>query len=177
VHFKSIASFVDLPVILYDKAPSTGLTISPSTAERLADVKNIAGIKDSTGDMTNTSEIIRRTLGKDFHVMMGRDTLIYACLCSGGSGGVAACANVAPRICSDIYDLHIAGDFNGSLEAQRKLAPLRMAFQLGSFPAVIKEALELIGIDAGTCQAPTGPLGYSAKEELKRVLAEMGLIQ
>lgn len=176
-HYKTIAASTGLPVMLYNNAPKTNITIAPATAEKLADIPNIVGIKDSTGDMTNTAEYIRLTRGKDFGVMMGRDTLIYACLCHGGAGGVAACANVAPRLCADIYDKFMSGDRAGALEAQYRLAPLRIAFRLGSFPAVIKEALELIGIEAGPCVPPTGPMTPEEKEELKKVLAGMGLLQ
>jgi 4-hydroxy-tetrahydrodipicolinate synthase len=175
-HYRTIAASTGLPVLMYNNAPKTHITINPDTVAKLADVPNIAGIKDSTGDMTNTAEYIRLTRGKAFSVMMGRDTLIYACLCYGGTGGVAACANVAPRLCADIYDKYMAGDFQGALEAQLRLAPLRIAFGLGSFPAVIKEALALIGVEAGPCAPPTGRLSDAERAALKRVLAEMGLL-
>jgi len=176
-HYKTIAASTKLPIILYNNLPKTGVTITPATVAKLADVKNIVGIKDSTGDMTNTAEYIRLTKGKNFKVMIGRDTLIHACLCYGGAGAVAACANVAPRICADIYDKYVAGDLAGSLEAQFRLAPLRIAFSLGTFPTVIKESLELLGIEAGPCFDPVGPMSDSEKEQLKKILAEMGLLK
>jgi len=176
-HYKTIAASTKLPIILYNNLPKTGVTITPATVAKLADVKNIVGIKDSTGDMTNTAEYIRLTKGKNFKVMIGRDTLIHACLCYGGAGAVAACANVAPRICADIYDKYVAGDLAGSLEAQFRLAPLRIAFSLGTFPTVIKESLELLGIEAGPCFDPVGPISDSEKEQLKKILAEMGLLK
>jgi 4-hydroxy-tetrahydrodipicolinate synthase len=175
-HFAAIAASTSLPVILYDNAPKTHLPIKPATVEKLATIPNIVGIKDSTGDMTNTADIIKRTHGKDFHVMMGRDSLIHAALCYGATGAVAAAANVAPRLVSDIYNKFTAGDIAGSLDDQYKLVPLRIAFGLGSFPTVIKEALELLGIEAGPCAAPTGPMSAEEKEQLKRVLIEMNLL-
>jgi 4-hydroxy-tetrahydrodipicolinate synthase len=101
-HYTEIAKSTKLPIILYNNLPKTGVTITAPTAMKLADIPNIVGIKDSTGDMTLTAEYIRLTRGKNFHVMIGRDTLIHACLCYGGTGAVAACANVAPRIVADI---------------------------------------------------------------------------
>lgn len=175
-HFTEIARSTKLPIILYNNLPKTGVTITASTVAKLADVPNIVGIKDSTGDMTLTAEYIRLTRGKDFHVMIGRDTLIHACLCYGGAGAVAACANVAPRLVADIYDKFMAGDRAGSLEAQFKLAPLRIAFSLGTFPTVIKEALELIGIEAGPCFDPVGPMRGEEREQLKKILKEMELL-
>jgi 4-hydroxy-tetrahydrodipicolinate synthase len=109
-------------------------------------------------------------------VLSGRDTLIYGVLCYGGKGGIAATANVAPKIVVEIYEAFVAGDLKRSLEAQFRLAPLRLAFDLGTFPVVIKEALNLIGIDAGVGIAPVGGIKPEAKEELKKILKEMGLL-
>ena len=176
-HYKSIASSTKLPILLYNNLPKTHVNITPETVEKLADIDNIVGVKDSSGDFTMTGEYIRRTRGKNFHVMLGRDTLIHAGLCYGATGAVAACANVAPRICADIYDKYVAGDIAGSLEAQYNLAPLRIAFNLGSFPTVIKEALELLGIEVGPCVAPVGPMTSSEREQLKKVLIQMGLLK
>jgi 4-hydroxy-tetrahydrodipicolinate synthase len=176
LHFKTVAEETSLPILLYNNLPKTGVTITPATVERLADVPNIAGVKDSSGDFTLTGEYIRRTRDKDFHVLAGRDTLIHACLCYGGSGSIAACANVAPRLVADIYDKYVAGDIAGSLEAQFRLAPLRLAFTLGSFPTVIKESLELLGIEAGPCMGPIGPMTADEKSQLKKVLTDIGVL-
>ncbi len=177
-HFKTIAENTDMNIILYDNAPKTHITIKPATVAKLADIPNIVGMKDSTGDLTNTADIIGRTTraGKDFHVMMGRDSLIHAALCYGATGAVAAAANVAPKLCSDIYNKYMAGDIKGSLEDQYNLVPLRVAFGLGSFPTVIKEALELVGIEAGPCAMPVGVMTAEEKEQLKKILTGMGLI-
>ena len=177
-HFRTIAENTDMNIILYDNAPKTHMTIKPATVAKLADLPNIVGIKDSTGDLTNTADIIGRTTraGKDFHVMMGRDSLIHAALCYGATGAVAAAANVAPKLCADIYNKYMAGDIKGSLEDQYNLVPLRVAFGLGSFPTVIKEALELVGIEAGPCAMPTGVMTDEEKEQLKKILKNMGLI-
>lgn len=176
-HYKTIAENTKLPILLYNNVPKTGVNITAATVEKLADIDNIIGIKDSSGDFTLTGEYIRRTRGKNFHVMLGRDTLIHAGLCYGAKGSVAACANVAPRLCADIYDKYMAGDREGSLEAQFTLAPLRLAFTLGTFPTVIKEALELLGIEAGPCMDPVGPMTDEEREQLKKVLINMGILK
>jgi 4-hydroxy-tetrahydrodipicolinate synthase len=175
-HFTDVAASTDLPILLYDNRPKTHVALQPGSVVKLAKIRNIIGIKDSSGDMTNTAECIRLTRDMDFDVMIGRDTLIHANLCYGGTGAVAACANVAPRICADIYDKYMAGDIQGSLEAQFRLAPLRIAFGLGTFPTVIKEALELLGIEAGPCFEPVGPMSSDEKKQLKKILKEMGLL-
>jgi len=175
-HYKAIADSTKLPILLYNNLPKTGVTITPATVERLAQIDNIVGVKDSSGDFTLTSEYIRRTRGKEFSVLSGRDTLIHACLCYGGAGSIAACANIAPRICADIYDKYVGGDITGSLEAQFAITPLRLAFTLGSFPTVIKEGLKLLGIDAGPCMSPVGPMTEEKKQELKNILRQMALL-
>ncbi len=113
----------------------------------------------------------------DFSVLMGRDTLIYGALCYGATGSIASCANVAPRMCVDIYEKYMAGDLAGSLKAQFALAPLRGAFTIGTFPAVIKESLTLLGIEAGPCMKPSGPLTQRERDQLSKVLTDMGLLK
>jgi len=176
-HYRTIAANTSLPILLYNNPPKTGVSLSPATVATLAEVPNIVGVKDSSGDLTVTAEYIRLTRDrKDFSVLMGRDTLIYGAMCYGANGSIAACANVAPRICSDIYDKYVAGDLKGSLEAQFRLAPLRIAFTIGTFPSVIKESLELLGIEAGPCMAPVGAMTADERKQLRSVLVGMGLL-
>lgn len=177
-HYKTIAANTSLPVLLYNNPPKTGVNLTAPTVAKLAEVPNIVSIKDSSGDLTLTAEYIRLTRGIDnFNVLMGRDTLIYGALCYGAAGSIASCANVAPRLCADIYDKYMAGDLQGSLEAQFKLAPLRIAFTIGTFPAVIKESLALLGIDVGPCMDPVGPMNDEEREKVRQVLIGMDLIK
>ena len=177
-HYRTIAENTSLPVILYNNPPKTSVSLSPATVAKLAEIGNIAGIKDSSGDLTVTAEYIRLTQHTDnFSVLVGRDTLIYGALCYGAAGSIAACANVAPRLCADIYEKFIAGDLKGSLEAQFALAPLRISFSLGTFPAVIKESLNMLGIEAGPCMEPAGPITDDERVKLRKVLTDMGLLK
>jgi 4-hydroxy-tetrahydrodipicolinate synthase len=177
-HYRTIAENTSLPVILYNNPPKTAVSLAPATVAKLAEAQNIAGIKDSSGDLTVTAEYIRLTQHSDnFSVLMGRDTLIYGALCYGATGSIAACANVAPGLCVEIYEKFIAGDLKGSLKAQFNLAPLRIAFALGTFPAVIKESLNLLGIEAGPCMEPAGPMTIDERAKLRKVLTDMGLLR
>lgn len=176
-YYKTIAESTTLPIILYNNKPKTNVTIEPATVAKLAEIDNIIAVKDSTGDMTNAAEYIRLTRNNpNFHVLMGRDTLIHAALCYGATGAIASCANVAPRLCADIYDKYMAGDVKGSLDAQFQVAPLRIACSMGTFPAVIKEGLEQQGIHVGKCLDPIAELKPDEKEKLHQVLADMGLV-
>ena len=178
IHYKAIAKACpNLPILLYSNPDRTQVPFPTSTVLELAAVDNIVGIKDSSGDMSMTSEYIRLTRGMNFHVLMGRDTLIYAALCYGATGSICATGNVDPRVPVEIYEAFMAGDHKRALEAQYRLAPLRIAFGLGTFPVVIKEALNMIGIDAGPAVLPVGPMTPENREKLRKVLAEMGMLK
>jgi 4-hydroxy-tetrahydrodipicolinate synthase len=162
-------------MLLYNNPGRTGgVNLSPELIARLAEVDNIVGIKDSSGDLTLTMEYIRRT-DSEFAVLSGRDTLILAGLLHGTKGAIAATANVVPALVVEIYEAFEAGDMARARGAQERLAPLRVAFGLGSFPVVVKEALELIGIPAGPCRGPVGALPSEKRDELRQVLRGMGI--
>ena len=179
-YFKTIADSTKMPVILYNNKPKTNVTIEPATVRRLAQAcPNIVAVKDSTGDMTNSEEYLRLTMDMrdNFNVLLGRDTLIFAGLMYGASGAIASCANVAPRLCADIYDKWEDGDLEGALKAQYTLAPLRIACNMGTFPQTIKEALVMQGLPVGKCLDPIQELSAAQKEKLHAILVEMGLIE
>ena len=177
-HYTAIAKACpNLPILLYSNPDRTQVPFPTSTVLELAAVENIVGIKDSSGDMSLTAEYIRLTRGMDFHVLMGRDTLIYAALCYGAKGSICATGNVDPRVPVEIYEAFLAGEHRRALEAQYRLAPLRIAFGLGTFPVVIKEALNMIGIEAGPAVPPVGPMTRENREKLRKILMEMGLIR
>jgi len=108
--------------------------------------------------------------------MAGRDTMILATLVYGGFGTVASTANVAPALVVEIYEKYVAGDIKGSLEAQYRLAPLRMAYSLGSFPVVMKDCLNLAGIKVGDPIKPVTHCSEANMAKLKDVLSSMGLL-
>lgn len=177
-HYKTVAENTDMPIVLYNNKPKTNVTIEPATVARLAEMPNVVAVKDSTGDFTNTLEYLRLTRrAKDFSVLVGRDTLIFAGLCCGAAGSIASCANVAPRLVANIYDKFKAGDMAGSLEDQMKLNPLRLACSMGTFPAVIKEGLVMEGYPVGKCLEPIGELRADEKEKLRRVLVDLALVK
>jgi len=174
-HFRAIAASTALPVLVYNNPDRTGINMSANLVERLSEIPNIVGAKDSSGDLTLTSEYIRRTRDKGFRIMAGRDTMILGTLVYGGVGCVAATSNVAPALVVEIYDKFMAGDVQGSLEAQYRLAPLRIAFGLGSFPVVMKDALNLLGVDVGDPIKPLGHCTEANMAKLEDVLVKMGL--
>jgi 4-hydroxy-tetrahydrodipicolinate synthase len=176
-HFLHIAKATSLPILIYNNPDRLKVNISANLVERLADIPNIVGAKDSSGDLTLTSEYIRRTRDKGFKVMAGRDTMILGTLVYGGVGCVAATANIVPKLVVEIYDKFMAGDSKGSLEAQYKLAPLRVAMGLGSWPVVTKDAMNLIGFKAGHPIKPNTSCSESNLSKLKDILINMNVIK
>lgn len=172
-HFKTVADSTSLPVLLYNNPDRMVCGISTPLLERLAEVENIVGIKESSGDMTLTAEFIRRTRDKGFKVIAGRDILILSTLAYGGAGTVASSANVVPELVVEIYDKFIAGDLAGALEAQYRLAPMRMAYNLGSFPVVVKDYMRLLGFDVGEPVRPNTSCGPEQLARLRQLLDDL----
>jgi len=175
-HYRAIAAATKLPVLLYSNPDRTNVKLAPSVVTRLAEIENIVGFKDSSGDLTLGSQYIQET-PDDFAILMGRDTLIFTGLMSGAKGAIAATGNVKPSLVVEIYERFKAGDYEGARKAQEALAPLRLAFSWGTFPVVIKEALDLMGLEGGPARAPVGPMTQAQRERLAEVLRGMGVIQ
>jgi 4-hydroxy-tetrahydrodipicolinate synthase len=175
-HYKTIADSTKLPILLYNNPARTGVHISLETIQALAKIENIVGMKDSSGDMTYMNEVIRNTADENFSLLCGRDTLIFSSLLSGGTGAVPASANIAPKLVVELYDQFQQGNLEAARQAQFTLAPLRMAFSLGSFPVVMKEGMQLIGLDVGSTRPPILPMNPERRDILKNILKDIGLI-
>jgi 4-hydroxy-tetrahydrodipicolinate synthase len=176
-HYSAVCDSTDLPVFAYNNPGRTGGTLlKPETIAKLAqNFPNFNGIKDSSGDITQVSEIIRMT-PPDFKVFMGRDTVIFGALMYGAAGAIAASANVAPKLTVDIYNAYKNGEYDKAKMYQQELAQFRMAFDLGSFPVVVKEALDMMGLPAGDCRMPIMPLSQTNRNKLREILLDMNLI-
>jgi 4-hydroxy-tetrahydrodipicolinate synthase len=174
LHFKTIAEAVpDTPVLIYNNPGRVGYTLSAGLVEKLAhEVDNIVGMKDTSGDITQTSEFIRRNRDVDFKVFGGKDTLLYASMCHGAVGGVCTAANFMPELITDVYNKFVAGDLAGSLEAQFKLNPVRLSMDGASFPVAAKDMANLRGRNIGlpytpNLATPEGPVLDKIKREMK----------
>jgi 4-hydroxy-tetrahydrodipicolinate synthase len=176
-HYSAVCDSTDLPIFAYNNPGRTGgVVITPETVAKLTQsFSNFNGMKDSSGDITQVGETIRKT-PPDFKVFIGKDTVIFGALMYGAAGAIAATANVAPKLTVDIFNAYKNGEYDKAKMFQQKLAPLRMAFGLGSFPVVVKEALDMMGLPAGNCRMPIMPLSKTSKEKLRKILLDMNLI-
>ena len=173
-HYTAIANSVKTPIILYGCDGRAHNSIMPETALKLAEVENIIGIKDSSGSSERMDKYLELTKGKeDFSVLCGIDTLIYHGLVNGTKGAIASSANIAPKISVGIYNAFMNGDLKKAEELQNKLIPLRNAYALATFPGLIKEAVQLVGIDVGVALKPVGAISNENREKLTQVLKEL----
>ena len=178
-HFKTIAETVpDTPMLLYNNPGRAGYTMPAKLVEKLAhNIPNIVGMKDTSGDITQTSEFIRRTRDVSFKVFGGKDTLLYASLCYGAVGGVCTAANFMPELITDVYNKFVDGDLAGSLEAQFKLNPVRLSMDAASFPVAAKDMANLRGRDVGAPYLPTLPTPEgAARQGFIGTMREAGLL-
>ena len=170
LHYKAIAESVNLPIMMYNMPGKTGINIEPESVRELSKVKNIVGIKDSSGKLDNMKAYIEVTKGEDFGVFSGSDSLILDILKAGGQGAVAATANFLTEIDVAIYNNFIKGDLEAAQKAQDSIEELRRILKLGTIPSVIKKTVVLNEINVGPARLPvTEPTG-EALEEIKKVV-------
>jgi 4-hydroxy-tetrahydrodipicolinate synthase len=177
-HFAAIAAAVPgVPVLLYNNPGRAGYPIPQAVVEKLAhEIPNMAGMKDSSGDMTETMEYIRRNRDVGFKVLVGRDTLIFSGLSVGAVGAVCSTANYMPSLVCSVYNFFAAGKINEALEAQYRLNPVRLMMDKSSFPVATKDYANLLGRNLGNPYPPNKPSPPAQMENLRRELIKAGLI-
>jgi 4-hydroxy-tetrahydrodipicolinate synthase len=168
-HFTAIANATKLPVMLYNNPPRTQVNVLPGTLARAMACANIVGIKDSSGDLTQSIEYLlappRRAL-----LFAGRDTIALAMMIHGADGTISPAANVFPRLMVRLYDAVKSGNIAEARRWSDVFAPLRAAWAWASFPVVIKEAMALAGHSAGPTRPPISALPDAKRADLKRVV-------
>src|SRR3712207_3720870 len=123
-HYKAINDAVGIPIIIYNIPPRSVIDMSVATMARLYELKNIAGVKDATANLARVSQQ-RHAMGSDFIQLSGEDMTALAYNAAGGHGCISVTANVAPRLCAEMQDKSLAGDFAGALQVQDRLVPVR----------------------------------------------------
>ena len=175
-HYRAVLEATDIPLFIYNNPWRTHINIAPETVARLCEVSpNMCGIKDSSGDLARTTAY-KHMCPEGFRVFIGRDQLICAGLFSGLDGTVAATSNAAVDLVVGIYREYTAGNIEKAWEYQHRLTPLREFFSKGTFPVVVKEAMELQGLPSGPCRQPVSPLSEEKRHALRDVLATAGLL-
>lgn len=174
-HFGAIARATNTPLILYNIPMLAGNILGTPGVKTLTErFAQIIGIKDSGGDLTVLNDLVigRRS---DFSVVTGIDTLVLPGLLAGSQGAILGSANVCPDLSLQVLRLFDEGRWEEARQLQNRLTRFWLAMGLGSFPAPVKAAMELIGLPAGAPRAPVAPLDEARRELLRRELHEMGV--
>jgi len=175
-HYKAVAEAVDIPIILYNVPSRTSSNILPATVARLAEIDNIVGIKEASGDLNQISEVIR-LCPEDFALLSGDDFTSMPTVLVGGTGLISVTSNVAPKDMSQMMEAALSGDLAKARQLHYKLFPLMQAMFYETNPVPAKKALELMGkIKSGTPRLPLYPMNDETLARLKAALADYGLI-
>lgn len=169
-HYEAVAESVKIPIVLYNIPKNTGMNLEPETVKRLAAVKNIAGIKDSSGKIENIKAYIEAAKGYDFSVLSGSDSLILDALRVGAAGAIAATSNVITDVILSIYKNYLDSNLEAAEEAQKSVDVFRAVLKLGTVPSVLKKAVELTGIQAGPPRLPVTEPDESVTEKIVEAL-------
>ncbi|GFP75633.1 4-hydroxy-tetrahydrodipicolinate synthase [Clostridium fungisolvens] len=175
IHYKSVAESVKIPIILYNIPKNTGMNLEVSTVAELAKVKNINGIKDSSGKLENIKNYIEATKDQDFCVLSGSDSLILKSLQLGATGAIAATSNLLTELDVSIYKNFLTGDMDTAEKAQKDLEVLRTTLKLGTVPSILKKSVELSGIPVGPARLPVTEPNPEVVEKIKEMLNYYGI--
>jgi 4-hydroxy-tetrahydrodipicolinate synthase len=172
-HFKRIAESVSLPVVLYNVPSRTNLNINPSTLKRLSEIENIVALKEC--NLLQAAEVIH-LCGDNLTLYSGEDGNVVPLLALGGKGVISVMANIIPK---DVHNM-VASFLEGRLEESRalqiKAVPLEKALFCETSPIPIKAAMNLMGMNVGTCRMPLVDISEAGMAQLQKALKGYGLI-
>lgn len=175
-HYKTLSK-VGVPVILYNVPTRTGCDLLPETVAKIAQFKNIAGIKEASGNPLRALKIRQLVDRKDFAILSGEDNLVYFVLAAGGVGVISASANLIPKVFADICNLWFSGKFDESRDVQMKYLPLIEALFFETNPIPVKTALALQGKICEEFRLPLVKMSDANKERLVSVMKAFGLLE
>ena len=152
-HFEAITKATDIPIVLYNIASRTGLNIDTSTLVRIAELDNIVGIKEASGNMSQMMDVIDR-MPSDFSVLSGDDNLTLPLISIGGTGVISVVGNLLPRRISDMVGLALSGKMKDARKIHYELMPILKGAFLETNPLPIKTAMRMSGMPSGGFRLP-----------------------
>ncbi len=177
-HYKTINDNTSLPIIIYNIPSRCVIDMSVDTMARLFELKNIAGVKDATGDLNRLDQTIKK-LGPEFIQLTGEDGLAFEFNKRGGVGMISVTANITPKLCSDMQKYSKSKSDNEIKEAERidqMLQPLHKSLFIESNPAPVKYAAKLLGLCDDEIRLPLVKIKKETQEEVKKALSSAKLI-
>lgn len=174
-HYTAVADASPVPVVLYNFPQAFGVNLSIPAIVRLAEHPNIAGMKESSGDIGQIADEVSQTPDR-FLVVVGSAPTLYASLCVGAIGGVVALANVMPDLCVRLYELTTSGRAAEALHLQRALTPLaKLVTGVHGVPG-LKAAMTLAGYRGGAPRLPLAPAGDACIEEIRGAMQTLATV-
>ena len=174
-HYRAINDAVQLPILVYNVPARTSVDISNATLARLAELPNIVGVKDATGDLARAS-LQRLECGDNWVMLSGNDDSALGYMAHGGHGCISVTCNVAPGACAAFYDATLAGDWPAALQAQDRLIRLHKALFSDASPSPTKFALSHLGLCAEDARLPIVACSEASRAEVLAGLREAGLV-
>jgi 4-hydroxy-tetrahydrodipicolinate synthase len=174
-HFKTIAESVPIPIIPYNIPSRTGVNLMPEMVAKLAKIKNIVGIKEASGSITQMSDIIN-LCDDDFAVLSGDDIFTLPLMAMGGAGVISTVSNVAPADMAGLVDAFAAGDMARAKSLHRKMSALIETLFIEVNPIPVKAALALMGKIEYEYRLPLCKMAEANFEKLKKIMVNYGLI-
>lgn len=174
-HFKTINDAINIPIIIYNIPGRSVVDMSVATMARLAELKNIAGVKDATANLARPSQQ-RVAIGPEFCQLSGEDATALGYMAHGGRGCISVASNVAPRLCAEFQNACLAGDYKKALALQDRLTPLHDVLFIETNPAPVKYAVSRLGFISPEMRLPMVPLADASKKAIDKVLAGLGLL-
>ncbi len=174
-HFKAVNDAIGIPIIIYNIPPRSVVDMSIDTMKRLYELENVAGVKDATANIARTA-LQRAALGPDFIQLSGEDMTALAVMAHGGHGCISVTSNVAPKLCAQMQEACLAGDFARALQIQDRLTPLHAALFAEPNPAGPKAALALLGRMSDQVRLPMIAASETARGLVREAMVHAGLL-
>jgi 4-hydroxy-tetrahydrodipicolinate synthase len=174
-HFKAVNDAIGIPIIIYNIPPRSVIDMSVDTMKRLYELKNIAGVKDATGNVVRAS-LQRQAMGPDFVQLSGEDASAIGFNAHGGHGCISVTSNVAPKQCAEFQEAMLAGDYARALTYQDRLMPLHTALFIETNPAGPKYALSALGRMSDEVRLPMVAATEPTRSAIRSAMVHAGLM-
>jgi 4-hydroxy-tetrahydrodipicolinate synthase len=175
-HYKAIASSISLPIILYNVPPRTNVNIEPATLRRLAEIENIIGVKEASGNIAQMTQVIQQ-VPEQFIVLSGDDALTLPLVAMGGRGLISVASNEIPAEMTRLVRLCLTGEFATARALQRKLLPLIEVNFIETNPSPVKAAMAEMGLLEPVWRLPLVPPRPENLAKIRAVLESLALLE
>lgn len=174
-HYRAIASATKLPILLYNVPGRTGCNMEPATVARLAELENIVGTKEASGNISQIAEIAS-LVDESFKIFAGDDSVVLPVAALGGVGVISVASNLLPRLVTDLCHASTEGRLAEARKLNRQLTPIFKAMFIESNPVPVKTALALIGLIEEVYRLPMAPMSKANRAKLEEVLTDAGIL-